>query len=125
MDADVAAPLAKAKAAKARTARATRAICSSRLLPLPPLPPLPLLPLLPLLPSLSSPPLPRPPLRAPATQLLPLEKVRALEAEQDRKQILSWPLSDPSSRHPHPVREASRSLLSGLQLLEPAFYYSS
>ena len=119
MDADVAAPLAKARAAKARTARATRAICSSRLLPLPPLP------LLPLLPSLSSPPLPRPPLRAPATQLLPLEEVRALEAEQDRKQVLSWPLSDPSSRHPHPVREASRSLLSGLQLLEPAFYYSS
>ena len=122
MDADVAAPLAKARAAKARTARATRANCSSRLLPLPPLPPLPLLPLLP---SLSSPPLPRPPLRAPATQLLPLEEVRALEAEQDRKQVLSWPLSDPSSRHPHPVREASRSLLSGLQLLEPAFYYSS
>jgi hypothetical protein len=122
MDADVAAPLAKARAAKARTARATRAICSSRLLPLPPLPPLPLLPLLP---SLSSPPLPRPPLRAPATQLLPLEEVRALEAEQDRKQVLSWPLSDPSSRHPHRVREASRSLLSGLQLLEPAFYYSS
>ena len=122
MDADVAAPLAKARAAKARTARATRAICSSRLLPLPPLPPLPLLPLLP---SLSSPPLPRPPLRAPATQLLPLEEVRALEAEQDRKQVLSWPPSDPSSRHPHPVREASLSLLSGLQLLEPAFYYSS